>query len=67
MPDDFFKVLFIQDVVEAYRLDRYDNSRSRIMCRSDHVVEAYRLDRYDNLFCIDSNAVLEGCRSLSFG
>ena len=35
-------------VVEAYRLDRYDNLEGR----NDHltilVVEAYRLDRYDN-------------------
>ena len=35
-------------VVEAYRLDRYDN----IACCCNHttgeVVEAYRLDRYDN-------------------
>ena len=35
-------------VVEAYRLDRYDN----FLVSHDHggrcVVEAYRLDRYDN-------------------
>ena len=39
----------ISTVVEAYRLDRYDNptfiKRSMIVT----VVEAYRLDRYDNL------------------
>ncbi len=37
-------------VVEAYRLDRYDNSSLRqIKGNCDAVVEAYRLDRYDNL------------------
>ena len=35
-------------VVEAYRLDRYDNMRLWLRCPLIHVVEAYRLDRYDN-------------------
>ena len=35
-------------VVEAYRLDRYDNMLSRLVLASSWVVEAYRLDRYDN-------------------
>ena len=36
-------------VVEAYRLDRYDNlSRTRRPISTERVVEAYRLDRYDN-------------------
>ena len=38
-----------RDVVEAYRLDRYDNLCfyvQQVHCR--RVVEAYRLDRYDN-------------------
>ena len=35
-------------VVEAYRLDRYDNfEKQRRKCYLP-VVEAYRLDRYDN-------------------
>jgi len=33
-------VVYFVIVVEAYRLDRYDNFAG--------VVEAYRLDRYDN-------------------
>ena len=35
-------------VVEAYRLDRYDNSSKYQKYNSGRVVEAYRLDRYDN-------------------
>ena len=35
-------------VVEAYRLDRYDNSFERNEHDLFDVVEAYRLDRYDN-------------------
>ena len=36
-------------VVEAYRLDRYDNNTSVITGHLGFmVVEAYRLDRYDN-------------------
>ena len=35
-------------VVEAYRLDRYDNSVLSEHVRLLAVVEAYRLDRYDN-------------------
>ncbi len=35
-------------VVEAYRLDRYDNSPLHRSNRFLSVVEAYRLDRYDN-------------------
>ena len=36
-------------VVEAYRLDRYDNLMMPALMMSSLVVEAYRLDRYDNL------------------
>ena len=37
-------------VVEAYRLDRYDNFvYNGLVDISTLVVEAYRLDRYDNL------------------
>ena len=35
-------------VVEAYRLDRYDNRVSHSWAVNKGVVEAYRLDRYDN-------------------
>ena len=35
-------------VVEAYRLDRYDNSAHAVFSCNAPVVEAYRLDRYDN-------------------
>ena len=35
-------------VVEAYRLDRYDNRSQACAILSNLVVEAYRLDRYDN-------------------
>ena len=35
-------------VVEAYRLDRYDNIEICVLCGPMDVVEAYRLDRYDN-------------------
>ncbi len=35
-------------VVEAYRLDRYDNFREQDLPLCRQVVEAYRLDRYDN-------------------
>ncbi len=38
-------------VVEAYRLDRYDNLIIKInIPHIKMVVEAYRLDRYDNFF-----------------
>ena len=37
-----------QYVVEAYRLDRYDNFFSYVLRGEAFVVEAYRLDRYDN-------------------
>ena len=36
-------------VVEAYRLDRYDNLVIVSLDTFTHVVEAYRLDRYDNI------------------
>ena len=36
-------------VVEAYRLDRYDNYLLVFERSISEVVEAYRLDRYDNL------------------
>ena len=54
-------------VVEAYRLDRYDNLGAGFVVSGFTVVEAYRLDRYDNptiTFQIGSN---HSCRSLSFG
>ena len=35
-------------VVEAYRLDRYDNPSCDPPDCQVQVVEAYRLDRYDN-------------------
>ena len=36
-------------VVEAYRLDRYDNlGKIKLSICANTVVEAYRLDRYDN-------------------
>ena len=35
-------------VVEAYRLDRYDNLSLAVTIPFSRVVEAYRLDRYDN-------------------
>ena len=35
-------------VVEAYRLDRYDNFLADDNLCEGAVVEAYRLDRYDN-------------------
>ena len=38
-------------VVEAYRLDRYDNLVSTATAGALLVVEAYRLDRYDNCRC----------------
>ena len=37
-----------RSVVEAYRLDRYDNLKWLRKNQSRFVVEAYRLDRYDN-------------------
>ena len=36
-------------VVEAYRLDRYDNCGTILDHWENIVVEAYRLDRYDNI------------------
>ena len=39
-------------VVEAYRLDRYDNINSSTQRLATFVVEAYRLDRYDNLLFV---------------
>ena len=36
-------------VVEAYRLDRYDNLLASLTELYFAVVEAYRLDRYDNI------------------
>ena len=35
-------------VVEAYRLDRYDNFLRKPTAGRSPVVETYRLDRYDN-------------------
>ena len=40
---------WIAFVVEAYRLDRYDNIWSLCKVVENQVVEAYRLDRYDNI------------------
>ncbi len=39
---------FQPKVVEAYRLDRYDNLIMFCAPYFESVVEAYRLDRYDN-------------------
>ena len=55
------------NVVEAYRLDRYDNLSIREKHPRKTVVEAYRLDRYDNYFALSVSLVHRGCRSLSFG
>ncbi len=56
------------EVVEAYRLDRYDNFERLLALDSlESVVEAYRLDRYDNLFVNPFTRVDNRCRSLSFG
>ena len=56
------------DVVEAYRLDRYDNFYRARGSKHQGVVEAYRLDRYDNKFgviILALSKVVEayGCRS----
>ena len=49
-------------VVEAYRLDRYDNALIRSLSLRDlYVVEAYRLDRYDNIRQSEQN---QRCRWL---
>ena len=39
----------LPQVVEAYRLDRYDNLFFTPCVKAYQVVEAYRLDRYDNI------------------
>ena len=54
-------------VVEAYRLDRYDNFNFFFSQSTVFVVEAYRLDRYDNPFIEDIVNSKLSCRSLSFG
>ena len=54
-------------VVEAYRLDRYDNLTFPCSLRHSLVVEAYRLDRYDNSCIYSTDFEIESCRSLSFG
>ena len=54
-------------VVEAYRLDRYDNSNASTKQASFFVVEAYRLDRYDNSGVGTLKEHTQRCRSLSFG
>jgi len=41
-------VVYFVIVVEAYRLDRYDNFAGVALAGVHIVVEAYRLDRYDN-------------------
>ena len=53
-------------VVEAYRLDRYDNV-CVCVCVCVVVVEAYRLDRYDNTLHKLLFYAQICCRSLSFG
>ena len=45
------KTLRHKTVVEAYRLDRYDNVIVFRNLFQHLVVEAYRLDRYDNFVC----------------
>ena len=55
-------------VVEAFRLERYDNkivTYLSLFC--DGVVEAFRLERYDNSMVLLGLPLFEGCRSLSFG
>ena len=59
--------MWIRAVVEAYRLDRYDNERNALPFATIMVVEAYRLDRYDNLPLRLEGRETVGCRSLSFG
>ena len=56
-----------REVVEAYRLDRYDNIDPVRDERGVRVVEAYRLDRYDNLETGPMSHRIARCRSLSFG
>ena len=45
-------------VVEAYRLDRYDNLWLWCRRKNRSVVEAYRLDRYDNSSYCSMNTCL---------
>ena len=55
-------------VLEAYRLDRYENlfNLARYYPYT-LVLEAYRLDRYENLASNLVSKLWEGFRSLSFG
>ena len=46
-------------VVEAYRLDRYDNSYLDTYVLEQVVVEAYRLDRYDNISFVATDLILK--------
>ena len=46
--DNSVQILDLSHVVEAYRLDRYDNNNITAILLTKDVVEAYRLDRYDN-------------------
>ena len=46
-------------VVEAYRLDRYDNLNLPSLTILVSVVEAYRLDRYDNFHMASIRAAFE--------
>ena len=48
MPNRLLQSPINRTVVEAYRLDRYDNSVLYCHVVTIVVVEAYRLDRYDN-------------------
>ena len=62
------RLVQLNRVVEAYRLDRYDNfiihGVRDAVCG---VVEAYRLDRYDNYSPFVDSSQPFCCRSLSFG
>ena len=55
------------NVVEAYRLERYDNQFFHVVVVIPRVVEAYRLERYDNFGANEFNGVFSRCRSLSLG
>ena len=56
-----------KEVVEACRLDGYDNFDLVAEQRECDVVEACRLDGYDNFVALGLSLASERCRSLSFG
>ena len=57
-----------KQVVEAYRLGKYENFVFRGLIRFwEGVVEAYRLGKYDNFIHFPELMSNTGCRSLSFG